>query len=316
MSRMCIILPVTLTGGSSQTDDLDVTELARAFGSRGDISARSVLVTIFGDSVVPSGGEIWLGDLIDLCEPFGFSDRLVRTSMFRLTAEDWFETERVGRRSHYRLTATATAEFAEAEARIYHRTDPRWDHSWTTVFLDTALLEREQRESLTTLLRWRGYAPLSTGVLAVPRNEVTVVRRLAERSGIGAPIPVAVSTFGDLDELVGAGWLRDSFGLDEAGQRYRDFIERHGWTMHTDLSAVSDVEAFLLRTMIVHDIRRPRLADPDLPADLLPTDWPASAAFDLAGEVYRHITERVWAWLTETAGLSTPDPRPNRFPAA
>lgn len=299
---------VTLTG-----DRFDISELAHAFGGRPDISARSVLVTIFGDSVVPAGGEIWLGDLIELCLPFGFSDRLVRTSMFRLTAEDWFETERMGRRSRYRLTPTATSEFAEAEVRIYHRPEPSWDREWTVVFLDSGLLGRETRDTLGSLLRWRGYTDLSSGVLAVPRSESTQVRRLAERAGAQQPVPVAVSRFDHLDDLVAAGWLSDSFGLDEAAQRYRDFVDRHGWTADTDLGALGPAEAFLLRTMIVHDIRRPRLADPELPSDLLPADWPGAAAFELAGSVYRAVAEAAWSWLAESADLSA-DPRPSRFP--
>ena len=299
---------VTLTG-----DRFDISELAHAFGGRPDISARSVLVTIFGDSVEPAGGEIWLGDLIDLCQPFGFNDRLVRTSMFRLTSEDWFESERVGRRSRYRLTPTASSEFAEAETRIYHRPEPSWNREWTIVFLDSGLLGRRERDTLRSLLRWRGYTDLSSGVLAVPRSESNQVRRLAERAGTEQPVPVAVSRFDRLDDLVAAGWLGESFGLDEAGRRYQDFVDRHGWTAHTDLGALAPAEALLLRTMIVHDIRRPRLADPELPAELLPADWPGTTAFDLAASVYRSVTEAAWSWLTDSAGLSA-DPHPDRFP--
>jgi phenylacetic acid degradation operon negative regulatory protein len=46
--------------------------------------ARSLLVTVFGDSVAPHGGRAWLGSLIGLLAPFGISERLVRTSVYRL----------------------------------------------------------------------------------------------------------------------------------------------------------------------------------------------------------------------------------------
>lgn len=77
---------------------------AKAWGRAGDISARSALVTILGDTIAPLGGAAWLADVITLAEPFGFSERLIRTSMFRLAAEGWVVSERHGRRSRYGLT--------------------------------------------------------------------------------------------------------------------------------------------------------------------------------------------------------------------
>ncbi|MCE2516108.1 MAG: hypothetical protein J4F37_14075 [Acidobacteria bacterium] len=67
--------------------------------SEPDISARSVLVTVLGDSVLPVTKTLWLSSLFQLAKPFGFSERLVRTSMFRLVAEGWMTNERIGRRS-------------------------------------------------------------------------------------------------------------------------------------------------------------------------------------------------------------------------
>ncbi|MEZ5234399.1 MAG: hypothetical protein R2749_17080 [Acidimicrobiales bacterium] len=168
-----------------------VRQAVQAFAGRADISARSVLVTIFGDSIVPAGGEIWLADLIALCEPFGFSDRLVRTSMFRLGSEGWFETERVGRHSRYRLTRTATTQFAAAEARIYHRPTVPWDGRWTLAFLDAA--DRTVRDGVAAALRWRGFATLSPGVLALPRaGGAAVVEEVAAEAGVVVPVALSL----------------------------------------------------------------------------------------------------------------------------
>ena len=49
--------------------------------------SKSLVMTIFGDTVNPHGGSVWLGSLIELAAPFGLSDRLVRTSVFRLVQE-------------------------------------------------------------------------------------------------------------------------------------------------------------------------------------------------------------------------------------
>ena len=63
--------------------------------------SKSLLMTIFGDAIVPHGGMVWLGSLIDLLAPLGVNDRLLRTSVFRLAQEGWLGARRDGRgRAH------------------------------------------------------------------------------------------------------------------------------------------------------------------------------------------------------------------------
>lgn len=58
------------------------------------LRSRSILITIFGDSIAPRAQSIWLGSLIDLGRMFDLSPRLVRTSASRLKADDWFVATR------------------------------------------------------------------------------------------------------------------------------------------------------------------------------------------------------------------------------
>src|SRR5450830_1341303 len=69
--------------------------------------SKSLVMTIFGDAIVPHGGVVWLGSLIELLEPFGVNDRLLRTSVFRLAQEGWLGAQRDGRRSCYSMPAAA-----------------------------------------------------------------------------------------------------------------------------------------------------------------------------------------------------------------
>ena len=95
-------VPAARPGAGGNTGDIAVAIRHRR--EQPDISARSVLVTVLGDSVLPVTKTVWLSSLFELARPFGFSERLVRTSMFRLAAEGWVSNERVGRRSRYSLT--------------------------------------------------------------------------------------------------------------------------------------------------------------------------------------------------------------------
>ena len=295
---------------------VDIGELAIDFGRRPDISARSVLVTIFGDSIVPAGGRLWLGDLIGLCAPFGFNERLVRTSIYRLTTEGWFETERVGRRSRYQLTASAREEFAAAEARIYQLPEIDWDGRWTMVLLGEAL-STDERRALRETLRWRGFAPITTDVMALPGRDLPTAQAILRRAGLERRVAIAVATFADLAPLVDGSMLESLFGLTVARAGYESFLDRYRWTAELAVNEISDQHAFLLRTMLVHELRRPRLADPDLPDQLTPADWPASEAMELAGATYRLVAEPANHWLVDQLALEKPpEASPTRFSKA
>ena len=59
------------------------------------VQAGSLIMSVFGDAILPRGGRIWLGSLIRLLEPLQLNERLVRTAVFRLAKEQWLRTETV-----------------------------------------------------------------------------------------------------------------------------------------------------------------------------------------------------------------------------
>ena len=283
---------------------ITIAERGVEFGRRSDTSARSVLVSIFGDSVVPTGGEIWLGDLISLAAPFGFSDRLVRTSMYRLSAEGWFDSERVGRRSRYRLTSQAREDFSDAEARIYHGRRPEWNGEWTMVFPRLASIENHERDALGERLGWQGFVRLAPEVYGLPSDGREQVCHLLDRLDISTPVPTATARFDDIVALAQNDDLGVAFGLDVSARRYRLFLDHFDWTAF--LPEMSDRDAYIVRTMVVHELRRASLIDPWLPEGLLPANWVGDEAYQLAARVYDEVSPAAWAWLNHVTGM-TPD---------
>ena len=287
-----------------------MTELsaeAKKWGGLADISARSVLVTILGDSVAPLGGVIWLADLFTLTQPFGFNQRLVRTSMYRLVNENWVVNERVGRRSRYRLTPYAALETADADRRIYQRHPRPWNEVWSLVFTDTLLSGDDNERTLARHLRWHGFVEITRGVWATPESDLAEANEIMDRLDLDIRPPIAQARFDRLDGLVRAGLFRSSFALAETEKVYQAFIDRYRRIAKSDLDAVTPMEAFALRTMVVHDLRRARLADPDLPAALLPEEWIGGEAFDLAAGIYRTIDDPAWSAVESATDLVVDD---------
>src|SRR5260221_2087592 len=110
--------------------------------------ATSLIVTLFGDAVLPHGGSIWLGSLIALAAPFGINERLVRTAVLRLSREGWLEARPLGRRSAYAATAAGRQRVEDATRRIYAAAPPRWDGRWCLVAAPPARLAKAEREAL------------------------------------------------------------------------------------------------------------------------------------------------------------------------
>src|SRR5262245_33808431 len=100
--------------------------LLDGFERRRPMRAGSLIVTIYGDAIVPRGGSLWLGSLLDMMAGFGVEPGLVRTAVSRLVADGWFERTRIGNESYYRLSPWGTAEFATATTRIYRAAEPAW----------------------------------------------------------------------------------------------------------------------------------------------------------------------------------------------
>ncbi|MEZ5342479.1 MAG: PaaX family transcriptional regulator C-terminal domain-containing protein [Acidimicrobiales bacterium] len=283
---------------------------AANYGERADITARTMLITVFGDSIAPSGGAIWIGDLINLMKPFSFSDRLVRTSLFRLGEDGLFDTERIGRRSRYSLSRTAQEEFAAADARIYYQPAVDWDNEWTIVFANDHRLDDTTKAALARALRWQGFGRLAAGVFASPTAARSTVAVAASRVGIDIALPTARARFSDLDALVQRDTFDADFGVDESAAAYNNFIA--DWRWFKGLGEEDGHAAFLVRSMMVHDFRRARLADPELPAPLLPPRWPGQRAYERAAQIFHTVDAAASAYLGETWGLKAP--ALHRFP--
>ena len=300
------------------TDDSTESDIAAAVRGRcerPDISARSVLVTVLGDSVLPVTKTLWLSSLFELAAPFGFSERLVRTSMFRLVSEGWVSNERVGRRSRYSLTLLAVRESEDAERRIYTADRAGWDGSWTFAVLNTASMPAPERERIERHLRWHGFVALGRGLLASPSVTVPGLRELLHLVKPAAALPIGRAELDDLDRLVDEGYFASAFHTDDTEHEYRDFLASYELWQRRDLDSVPPLDAYGLRTLLVHELRRIRLRAPDMPAALLPPDWVGDRAYEVAADLYRRLSPLAARALGEILEVDYPATMPRRFEA-
>ncbi|HVP31771.1 MAG TPA: phenylacetic acid degradation operon negative regulatory protein PaaX [Myxococcota bacterium] len=269
----------------------------RAVAAR-PLRARSLLVTVFGDAIVPHGGAIWLTSLARLVQPLGLSERLTRTAVQRLGRDDWFDVKPLGRRSEYRLTEIGRQRIDDGERRIYATEAPTWDGRFHLVVLGPGTLPLEKRERARRALGWHGFGELSPNVLLHPAPPAVELRHALQELGLvdralvmTASRPEALVASGEraarsLHDLVQRCW-----DLRELARAYRGFVQRFRALERVldGVTAPSPDACFLARTLLVDEYRRVLLRDPELPGELLPAEWPGAAARALAASLYRRL---------------------------
>lgn len=266
--------------------------------------AKSLIVTLFGDAIRPHGGSIWLGSLAALAAPFGCNERVVRTSVFRLSKEGWLVATQAGRRSWYRLTQSALRRFEAADRIIYAAASRPWSENWTIVF--TGLIEGEARETVRTDLAWQGFGQLLPGVMLHPAPDEASVRQVLAEAGLAGDAVVMKAT--------GNGWMSAealrctaarAWDLGHLASIYSDFCANFRPVLQAlESRTPSPLQAFRLRILIIHAWRRAVLRDPLLPEALLPAHWPGAEARLLCSDLYRKVYGPAEVHLAQT--MDTP----------
>ncbi len=280
-----------------------------------ELHANSLIITVFGDSILPRGGNIWLGSLIALARPFGISERLVRTGVYRLAREGWLDAQPKGRRAYYTITPTGLETFAEADRRIYAANSPDWDGRWRLVQM-LPQISQNRRQSLRRELKWLGFGQISPTILAHPTADDVVVEKVL--TGLGVKDDVIVFR-AEAAPFVAESTIRtvaeDAWTLKALNADYERFARSFRPLQENpdSLSQLSELDAFVLRTLLIHDYRRILLKDPQLPHDLLPDGWAGSTARDLCAGLYGAIAEHADAHVTglmETYSGTIREPSP------
>ena len=275
----------TNTGpGSAMTRQLDalIEKLRRQI----DLKGKSVIVTVFGDAILPHGGSVWLGSLIRLVEPLGLNERMVRTAVFRLVADDWLAARQIGRRSYYSLTESGRQRFEAAHRRIYAPPRAPWDGQWRLVLAGD--LDGVARDAVRRELQWLGFGSFAPTVFAHPAPDMAALTQTFRALDLADRLVVmtaqAANQLPALQALVRGAWDLDRLAAD-----YAAFVDhfRPLYQALDEAAAPDPRSCFLVRTLLVHDYRRVLLRDPMLPDELLPVDWPGRPARALCRNLYR-----------------------------
>ncbi|HKZ13168.1 MAG TPA: PaaX family transcriptional regulator C-terminal domain-containing protein [Solirubrobacterales bacterium] len=242
--------------------------------SVGAPAARSVLLTILGEFLLPTGPEVWHETLVTALTELGYSRQAARQAVARSVSAGWLSTERQGRRARVRLTDETAEMLRSGAERIYSFGDPwKWEGRWLLVALRVPEKQRDVRHRVRAQLAWQGFGSLGGGLWISPHCE-----REAELAGVDGDSDAELITFrgelgaiGDATRVISEAW-----DLHTVADTYDAFLTRFGRRRASQPEAV-----FRSQTELVHAWRKFPFLDPDLPEDLLPRKWPRARALKL-----------------------------------
>ncbi len=282
-------------------------------------SGTSLIMTVMGDSIFHRGGTISLASLIQIMEILGLTERSVRTAVFRLVQNGWLVSEKIGRTSYYKITESSRQRFINADQKIYNITHPEWDQKWDLVLLSS--VELEDKIILKKELEWLGFGNIATNVMAYPGCDQQKLQSLIRNLNMSEQVVLFKAetldlwneSFPTVKRMVATNWP-----VLELKEKYEKFTQdfREIYLLLENESEIDPIQAFQIRTLLIHQYRRILLKDPDLPYELLPNDWPALSAQNLSNNLYHLVfnaSEEYFTEIARTAEGKMPQAKPQFY---
>lgn len=254
------------------------------------LNPRTGVFALFGQYVLPRGGEIWLGAMIRAMATWGFSEAAVRSIALRLKKEGYLHSRRQGRCISYWLTNKGLDRLNVGGFRFSILPDPGWNGQWTIVVYSVPEQKRGYRDELRSLLHLWKFGMLAPGTWLSTRPLLPEIERELRELGVWQYVNVFRSECLGADDL--ATMVAKIFPqLPTLTDQFRDYIIDTESLLHRYQAGQLDDEAcFAIRLQNLWAFGRIASDDPVLPPSLLPKNWPRPQAQSLCGELQQLLT--------------------------
>ena len=246
---------------------------------------QHLLMTLLGDYWLGRTEQLPSAVLVDLLAEFEVTKPSARIALNRLTKRGLLVSSKRGRNTYYGPTGQAVSLVCDTLKRIVafgaRETRP-WDGAWTVVAFSVPETQRQLRHSIRASLRWLGFAALYDGLWCSPWNEHDAAVLILSELGVRSATVMRAEIDGRSSVHAFSGW-----DLEAVEQRYLEF--EHVFSPMLDdvrRGALTASEALVARTKLMDNWRRFLGVEPDLPAQLLPDNWPRARMRELFVELY------------------------------
>ncbi len=248
----------------------------------GAASARSLLLTILGEYALPHADAVWTSTLVRAMAGLGVEEKAARQALARTAADGWIAAVRHGRQVCWELTDPGRRLLTDGAERIYSfaAEGPAWDGQWLVLTVSVPETQRQLRRQLRTRLSWAGFgSPGSSIWVTTDTAREAEAKQILGELGLGGDAYSFTGQFGGIGsarKLVDQAW-----DLTTVAERYQEFIVEFA-----GLRPPAGEQTMLTQIRLVHEWRRFPFLDPQLPAELLPSNWIGKRAAALFQELH------------------------------
>lgn len=241
------------------------------------VRTQFLIFTLFGDFIWKRGGKIWTSSLLYLMKRLGMSERAVRSALSRMTLKGWLSTQKHGRRSQYSLTDEGLALMERGQQRIFSSEFTDWDHRWHLVVYSLPEKKRDIRHALRTQLSWLGFGSLAPGTWISPHHPTVNLENMFSELNVEQYVELFTGVFlgpSNAKELTNRCW-----DLEGLASQYEEFIQQFQDDYDKCLDVINKGQSlnledcFIRRFWLTHNFQSFPMKDPNLPTELLPSDW-------------------------------------------
>ncbi|GGT97738.1 MULTISPECIES: PaaX family transcriptional regulator [Streptomyces] len=253
---------------------------------------RSLIVSLYG----AYGRDLARGEepmpvaaLIRLLAVLGVDAPSVRSSVSRLKRRGLLLPRRTADgAAGYALSEDARQLLEDGDRRIYARAEPKLSDGWVLAVFSVPEAERHKRHLLRSRLARLGFGTAAPGVWIAPARLYQETRHTLERLGLSAYVDLFRGEhlgYAPSAEAVSRWW-----DLPSIAKLHEEFLAAHEPVLRAwSASPGTTEEAYRAYLFALDSWRRLPYADPVLPSELLPADWPGARS----AEVFTALHERL-----------------------
>ncbi|WP_137992734.1 PaaX family transcriptional regulator [Streptomyces vilmorinianum] len=256
---------------------------------------RSLIVSLYGAygrGLAPGEEPLPVAELIRLLAVLGVDAPSVRSSVSRLKRRGLLLPRRTAEgAAGYALSDDARQLLEDGDRRIYARTEPTLSDGWVLAVFTVPESERHKRHLLRSRLARLGFGTAAPGVWIAPARLYEETRHTLERLELSPYVDLFRGEhlgYAPTAEAVSRWW-----DLPSIAKLHEEFLAAHepvlrAWTA----SPGSAEDAYRDYLFALDSWRRLPYADPVLPAELLPQNWPGARSAEVFAALHERLRDR------------------------
>lgn len=263
-------------------------------------SARSLLLTLLGEFVLPRGRPVWTATLVHVLVGAGIVEKSARQAIARAAATGWIEAHPVGRQTCWTLTERGRRVIEEGAQRVLsmsQRSTP-WDGRWLVLVTTAPEADRALKLKVTRALHWIGFGNPAPGLWVNPHSD-----REEEARQVLQLLDISASTFAFVGPSSQMGMadrqvVDRSWDLETVSVHYDQLLKRFGRLRPNSADA-----SLFTYAQLVNEWQRIPFVDPGLPLVLLPQRWDGREAVTRLESLRQQWREQAHGRWDEVAGV-------------